>query len=429
MHAEEDAARKEEVEVRNNCDALVNATEQTLAEVGDKAPADVKSAGRRGHQRGQERARGLRPRRHQGRDREAAAGGLQAGRSRVLHAKAPTAGAAGCGGRDHSGRRHHRSRLRGRRRRTTPRKGSNHHGQARDTDRAPGRFRAPHEHHTRGPRGWPPADSPLLGTWRQRPCRSRPPRAGCGLRRRARRRRLCGRGGGGRGHRAEPTSTSTPTRLPLPAAEALKKAQADAAEWQDKFVRLHAEWDTYRRRTAEQREAEKSRAAEKLVYQPAARDRRLRAHHRLRHEKRRGRACSDGVEAPCMPSCSACCRRTAYRSSTRKGQAFDALEAQAVATVDDASVPDETVAEVYQKGYQFGNEGAAPRHGDGDHGRPQARKARGSGVSVAGRDECAQQRSAAQAGQGLHGLPSRRLGARRTRWESAATSFVAGYHN
>ena len=44
LHAEEDKKRTEEVEVRNNCDALVNATEQTLAEVGDKAPADVKSA-------------------------------------------------------------------------------------------------------------------------------------------------------------------------------------------------------------------------------------------------------------------------------------------------------------------------------------------------------------------------------------------------
>ena len=43
-HAEEDARRKEEIEVRNNCDALVNATEQTLAEVGDKAPADVRTA-------------------------------------------------------------------------------------------------------------------------------------------------------------------------------------------------------------------------------------------------------------------------------------------------------------------------------------------------------------------------------------------------
>ena len=38
-----------------------------------------------------------------------------------------------------------------------------------------------------------------------------------------------------------------------------------------------------------------------------------------------------------------------------KGEAFNALEAQAVATVDDPTVPDETVAEVYQKGYRMGS--------------------------------------------------------------------------
>ena len=43
-HAEEDKKHKEEVETRNNCDALVNATEQTLNELGDKVPADSKSA-------------------------------------------------------------------------------------------------------------------------------------------------------------------------------------------------------------------------------------------------------------------------------------------------------------------------------------------------------------------------------------------------
>jgi molecular chaperone DnaK len=43
-HAEEDKQRKEEVEVRNTCDSLVNATEQTLSELGDKAPADSKTA-------------------------------------------------------------------------------------------------------------------------------------------------------------------------------------------------------------------------------------------------------------------------------------------------------------------------------------------------------------------------------------------------
>lgn len=41
-HAEEDKLRKEEVEARNNCDSLVNATETTLSELGDKVPADSK---------------------------------------------------------------------------------------------------------------------------------------------------------------------------------------------------------------------------------------------------------------------------------------------------------------------------------------------------------------------------------------------------
>ena len=43
-HAAEDAQRKDEVETRNNADSLVNATQQTLDELGDKAPADAKAA-------------------------------------------------------------------------------------------------------------------------------------------------------------------------------------------------------------------------------------------------------------------------------------------------------------------------------------------------------------------------------------------------
>ena len=42
-HADEDAKRKEEIEARNNCDSLVNATETTLNELGDKVPADSKA--------------------------------------------------------------------------------------------------------------------------------------------------------------------------------------------------------------------------------------------------------------------------------------------------------------------------------------------------------------------------------------------------
>ena len=49
------------------------------------------------------------------------------------------------------------------------------------------------------------------------------------------------------------------------ADEQVAQAKAEAQDWQDKYLRLHAEWDTYRRRTTEQREVEKARATEKLV--------------------------------------------------------------------------------------------------------------------------------------------------------------------
>jgi molecular chaperone DnaK len=42
-HAEEDAKRKEEVEVRNNADSLVYSTEKTLTDLGDKVPEDTKT--------------------------------------------------------------------------------------------------------------------------------------------------------------------------------------------------------------------------------------------------------------------------------------------------------------------------------------------------------------------------------------------------
>ena len=42
-HAEEDAKRKSEVEARNNADGLVYSTEKTIADLGDKVPAEMKS--------------------------------------------------------------------------------------------------------------------------------------------------------------------------------------------------------------------------------------------------------------------------------------------------------------------------------------------------------------------------------------------------
>ena len=42
-HAEEDKAKKDEIEVRNQTDSLAYSTEQTLNELGDKVPAATKS--------------------------------------------------------------------------------------------------------------------------------------------------------------------------------------------------------------------------------------------------------------------------------------------------------------------------------------------------------------------------------------------------
>ena len=43
-----------------------------------------------------------------------------------------------------------------------------------------------------------------------------------------------------------------------------------------------------------------------------------------------------------------------------EGQAFNALEAQAVQMIPDPSVPDETVAQVFQKGYRMGTKVLRP---------------------------------------------------------------------
>ena len=134
--------------------------------------------------------------------------------------------------------------------------------------------------------------------------------------------------------------------------EQVAQAKAEAKEWQDKYLRLHAEWDTYRRRTAEQREVEKARAAEKLVTSliPVIDD----FERTIDYATKNGEGgLFDGVKAVHTKLVNTL-TSGGVEVIDPKGEAFDALEAQAVATVDDASVPDETVAEVYQKGYKMG---------------------------------------------------------------------------
>lgn len=135
-------------------------------------------------------------------------------------------------------------------------------------------------------------------------------------------------------------------------------AQAEAKDWQDKYVRLHAEWDTYRRRTAEQRTQEKARATEKLVESllPVIDD----FERTIDYAQKNGETgLLGGVEAVHTKFIDVL-KKDGVEIIDPVGEAFDALESQAVATVEDTSVPDETVAEVYQKGYKMGEKVLRP---------------------------------------------------------------------
>lgn len=145
---------------------------------------------------------------------------------------------------------------------------------------------------------------------------------------------------------------------PATESELVKAAQAEAAEWQDKYLRLHAEWDTYRRRTTEQREAEKARATEKLVSSllPVIDD----FERTIDYAQKNGETgLLGGVEAVHTKLMDVL-KKDGVVLIDPAGQPFDALEAQAVATVENADVPDETVAEVYQKGYRMGDKVLRP---------------------------------------------------------------------
>ena len=137
-------------------------------------------------------------------------------------------------------------------------------------------------------------------------------------------------------------------------AEELAAAKAEAAQMKDRYARLQAEWDNYRKRTAAERESERARAAEKLVTDllPALDD----IERALNHAKESGDGSGlvEGVEAI----------QTKFLQILEKhkvvvvpamGEPFDAMKHQAVGTQEDESVPEETVVQVYQQGYQMGD--------------------------------------------------------------------------
>ncbi len=137
-----------------------------------------------------------------------------------------------------------------------------------------------------------------------------------------------------------------------PTEDEIAIAKAEAAAMRDKYLRLQAEWDNFRKRTAEQAADNRLRATEKLMGDvlPVLDDfERAIAHAEANGEQ----GLLDGVKA-ISSKLSDVLSKHGLVTIDPQGKPFDALQHQAVATVEDVTVFDETVSQVYQKGYSLG---------------------------------------------------------------------------
>lgn len=141
------------------------------------------------------------------------------------------------------------------------------------------------------------------------------------------------------------------------AGEAKEAAEAKAADAVDRATRLQADWENYRRRTAAERLAEQARATEKLVTAllPVVDDiERAIAHARSQELADDFKQFVDGVDAV-HSKLMGVFEHEGVETIDPKGEAFNPLEHQAVGRVEDADQYDETVNDVYQKGYRMGD--------------------------------------------------------------------------
>ena len=135
----------------------------------------------------------------------------------------------------------------------------------------------------------------------------------------------------------------------------LEAAEAKAAEASDRCCRLQADWENFRRRTAAERLAEQERATEKLVSAllPVVDDiERAIDHARTQDLTDDFKQFVDGVDAVHTKLLDIFAHE-GVEPIDPKGCAFDPLEHQAVGRVEDPDQYDETVNDVYQKGYRI----------------------------------------------------------------------------
>jgi molecular chaperone GrpE len=133
----------------------------------------------------------------------------------------------------------------------------------------------------------------------------------------------------------------------------------EVTDLRDRYARLQAEWDNYRKRTAAEREAERVRASESLVKDllPVLDD----LERALQHAKDTGEGGSltEGVEA-IQTKFLQILGKHKVEQIEAQGEPFDVNLHQAVSTAEDDSVPEETVVQVFQQGYMMGDKVLRP---------------------------------------------------------------------
>ena len=138
-------------------------------------------------------------------------------------------------------------------------------------------------------------------------------------------------------------------------SDQIEAAKQQAAEANDRFLRLQADWDNYRRRTAQERLDERQRATEKLVVDllPVIDDLERAIEHADNLTDPAAQQFVEGVTAVCNKLVGVL-NKEGVEVVNPVGEAFDPLSHQAVSQIEDTQAYDETVAQVYQKGYRMG---------------------------------------------------------------------------
>ena len=134
--------------------------------------------------------------------------------------------------------------------------------------------------------------------------------------------------------------------------DALEQAKAAQAQEHDQFLRLAAEYDNFRKRTANEKSAIYNNAVSDTVKEllPIA-DNIERA---LGQENASAEDMKKGVEM-IEHQIQACFEKLGLEEMGKVGEAFDPNLHNAVAHIEDESLGENVIAAVYQKGYKLGD--------------------------------------------------------------------------